>query len=158
MLGIIYGFYLRISENGPYIPDFITNLVAKQSSAVLDSLGYSNNLVPDSVAKGMLIAFDGKKVVNIVEGCNSFSVLILFVAFIVAFAERFGKTSLFLFAGSVLIYCINIVRIVLLTIAIYEYPQYENMLHKIVFPAIIYGVVFILWMLWVQMLKPITIK
>jgi exosortase family protein XrtF len=82
----------------------------------------------------------------------------LFVAFVIAFAEKFKKTVLFLFAGAVLIYIVNIVRIAILTVALYKYPQYEDILHSVVFPGIIYSMVFILWMVWVRMLKPNSIK
>ena len=158
VLGIFYSIYLKLSENGSYFPDYLTNLVAKQSATVLNGLGYSTVLTPDSIDHGMLITINNKYTVNIVEGCNSVSVIILFVAFIIAFAENFKKTLLFLFAGVVLIYVVNIIRIVILTIALYKYPQYENILHSVVFPGIIYSMVFILWMVWVRMLKPTSAK
>ena len=158
VLGIFYSIYLKLSENGSYFPDYLTNLVAKQSATVLNGLGYSTVLTPDSIDLGMLITINNKYTVNIVEGCNSVSVIILFVAFIIAFAENFKKTLLFLFAGVVLIYVVNIIRIVILTIALYKYPQYENILHSVVFPGIIYSMVFILWMVWVRMLKPTSAK
>ncbi|MGO3238755.1 MAG: hypothetical protein ACTIKA_10935 [Psychroflexus halocasei] len=41
-------------------------------------------------------------------------------------------------------------RIALLSIAIFEYPQYTDFLHTTLFPAFIYGVVFILWFVWVR--------
>ena len=154
VLGILYSIYLKSATAEAYFPDYITNLVAKQSAAVLDSFGYSSVLRIDNLEKGMLLTIENKYTVNIVEGCNSISVIILFVAFIIAFAEKFKKTFLFLFAGAVLIYVINILRIAILVIALYKYPEYENILHSIVFPGIIYSMVFILWMIWVRMLKP----
>ena len=149
LMSVLYGLYLKVSENGNYFPDFVTNLVAKQSSAVLDAFGYNSILVPDSIAQGMLLTIDNKYTVNIVEGCNSISVIILFIAFIIAFAEN---------AGVVLIYIVNLLRIAILTVALYKYPQYENLLHSVVFPGIIYSMVFILWMIWVRMLKPNSAK
>tara|TARA_R110000823_G_scaffold311718_2_gene437770 strand:- start:182346 stop:182891 length:546 start_codon:yes stop_codon:yes gene_type:complete len=158
LMSVVYGLYLKASENGSYFPDFITNLVAKQSSAILGAFGYNSILMPDSIDQGMLLTIDSKYTVNIVEGCNSISIIILFVAFIVAFAEDFKKTLLFLFAGVVLIYIVNLLRIAILTVSLYKYPQYENVLHSVVFPGIIYSMVFILWMIWVRMLKPKSAK
>ncbi|MDN3724500.1 exosortase family protein XrtF [Aequorivita sp. SDUM287046] len=154
LLGILYSIYLKLSETGSYFPDLITNLVAKQSAALLDNFGYNSILYKDSLSEGMLLTIDKKYTVNIVEGCNAVSVIILFIAFIIAFAEKFKKTFLFLFAGSVIIYAVNILRIAILTVALYKFPQYESMLHSVVFPGIIYSMVFILWMVWVWMLKP----
>ncbi|SRX54501.1 exosortase family protein XrtF [Aequorivita sp. CIP111184] len=158
VLGILYSVYLKVSENSAYFPDYITNLVAKQSAAVLEGFGYSSVLKPDHLEQGMLLTIENKYTVNIVEGCNAISVIILFVAFIIAFAEKFKKTCMFLFAGSVLIYIVNLLRIAILVIALYNFPEYENILHSVVFPGIIYSMVFILWMIWVWMLKPIAAK
>lgn len=154
LLGAGYALYLKTSVNGRYFPDFITDLVARQSAAVLDAFGHRAILAQDAVVQGMLLTIDGNYTVNIVEGCNSVSVIILFVAFVIAFAENLKKTVLFLFAGAVLIYIVNILRIAILTVALYRYPQYENILHSVVFPGIIYSMVFVLWMVWVRMLNP----
>lgn len=156
LLGIFYSVYLSFSKEGPFTPDYITNLVAKQSAAVLDAFGYGSALAPDQLEDGMLLTIENKYSVIIVEGCNSISVIILFVAFVIAFSEKFKKTFLFLFAGSVLIYIVNILRIAILVVALYKFPEYENILHSVIFPGIIYSMVFILWMVWVRMLKLIT--
>src|SRR5690554_7241579 len=101
----------------------------------------------------MLLIIDNNYAVNIVEGCNAASVIILFVSFIISFAERFKKTFIFLLAGAVLIYVVNIIRIALLAIALYEFPDYQEVLHSVIFPAVIYGMVFILWIVWVRTLN-----
>ena len=89
-------------------------------------------------------------------GCNALSIIILFVSFIIAFAQRFKKTLFYIFAGVVIIYSVNILRITILAIALYNYPEYQHMLHGAVFPGIIYGMVFLLWLIWVQLLIPKT--
>lgn len=156
LLSILYVLYLKASSRTGYFPDFFTNLVARQSGTVLENFGYSSHLKPYKFRGAMLLTIDNKYSVSIVEGCNAINVIILFVSFIIAFAENFKKTLLFLLAGAVLIYVVNILRIVILVVALYKFPEYENVLHSVVFPGIIYGMVFILWMVWVKMLKPQT--
>ena len=78
------------------------------------------------------------------------SVMLLFVSFILAFAQKLKETLLFMFAGLALIYTVNIFRIALLTIGIYKWPQHQEVLHQIIFPMIIYGMVFLLWLLWIR--------
>ncbi|HEX9601553.1 MAG TPA: exosortase family protein XrtF, partial [Mariniflexile sp.] len=56
----------------------------------------------------------------------------------------------YILSGSVLIYTVNLLRIVLLTIGLYHYPYQNDVFHTVVFPAIIYGVVFLLWVFWVN--------
>ena len=90
-----------------------------------------------------------KYLARIIEGCNAISVIILFASFIFAFSAKFKTTFLFILLGSALIFVLNILRIALLTIGLYYYPEYEEFLHNIVFPVVIYGVVFVLWIVWV---------
>lgn len=158
LLSAVYAFYLKAAANSAYFPDFITNLVAKQSSAILETFGVTTVLQPDTLDQGILLTIASEYTVSIVEGCNSISVIILFIAFIIAFAESLKKTLLFLFAGAVIIYIVNLLRIAILVWALYKFPQYEKALHSVVFPGIIYSVVFTLWMLWVRMLKPVTVR
>jgi exosortase family protein XrtF len=153
LLSLLYGLYLKLSQGGDYIPDLVTYLVANQSSAVISGFDYNATIVPHTTDPTMKLIINGDYVARIIEGCNSLSIIILFIAFVVAFAENFKKTLLFVLAGSVLIYAMNIARIVILAIALYHFPEYEKVLHGVVFPGLIYGMVFLLWILWVRMLK-----
>ena len=144
--------YLDKSQDGKYYPDYFTHVVAKQSSELIEWMGYSSKIEPHELEASQKLFVNKEYMVRIVEGCNAASIIILFISFIIAFAEKFKKTLLFLLGGGLLIYIVNLIRIAVLTIMYYEYPQYQEMLHSVVFPAIIYGMVFLLWMLWVKML------
>lgn len=154
LLSFGYSIYLKASEGGFYHPDFVTHLVAKQSTSILLGFGIDAEIVAHKTKPQMVLKINKKYLASIIEGCNSISVIILFVAFIVAFAEKIKKTLLFILAGAVLIYGVNIIRIVILSIALSKYPEHEKILHGVVFPAIIYGMVFLLWMIWVRNLIP----
>lgn len=156
LLSLIYFFYLNASENGNYPPDFVTNLVAKQSSSVLNGLGYEADVIPHEQLPTMKLYLNKKYLAHIIEGCNAVSIIILFIAFVVAFSEKNKKTFIFIFAGTAIIYIVNIARIAIMAIALYKYPQFEEILHTVVFPGIIYGMVFLLWMIWVRTLSPIN--
>lgn len=154
VLSFLYAGYLTISEDTQYQPDFVTNLVAKQSSSIMNGLGYQAEVIPHKNQPSLELFVNGKYLARVVEGCNALSIIILFISFIVAFAQGFKKTMLFILAGIVLIYSVNIIRIAILALALYHYPMQEHILHGVVFPAIIYGMVFLLWVLWVRMLTP----
>lgn len=98
----------------------------------------------------MRLFYHGKFVARIIEGCNAISVIILFAAFVVAFTGKLKHTVFYILGGSVLIHILNIGRIALLCILIYKFPAQENFLHGVLFPLIIYSVVFILWVIWVN--------
>lgn len=153
LLSVLYSLYLKASASGGYFPDYFTNLVARQSAAILEAFGYDTVLFENIARHGVFLTIKDNYTVNIVEGCNSISVIILFASFIIAFAEGFKKTFLFLLVGMVLIYIVNLVRISLLVVALYKYPEYQELLHSVLFPAVIYGMVFLLWIAWVRMLK-----
>lgn len=150
VLGGCYLLYLSQEPSEKYYPEIITHTVAKQSAALITSFGYEAVVYKSLENPSMLLSINGKTIVSIVEGCNAISVIILFTAFIIAFSQKKKPTILYIFAGAVLIYTVNLFRIALLTIGIYHYPQYQDFLHQIAFPAIIYGMVFLLWLLWVK--------
>lgn len=149
-LSISYKFYLDFSDGSKYYPDYLTHLTAQQSELLINSLGYEASVESHPNEPSMKLIINDKFVARVIEGCNSISVIILFVSFILAFADNFKRTTIYLLAGSVLIYSINLIRIVILSIGLYHYPWRKDILHTIIFPLIIYGLVFLLWMLWVR--------
>ena len=149
-LSVVYKIYLNASINSQYYPDYVTNLVAYQSEALLNTIGYDAKVIKHPDEPSMKLLFEGKYIARIIEGCNAISVIILFMAFVIAFSGKLKTTILFLLSGSVLIYVVNLVRIVILAYGLYHYPWRSEILHSVIFPAIIYGIVFLLWMLWVN--------
>ncbi|MCB4807796.1 exosortase family protein XrtF [Tamlana sp. 62-3] len=150
VLSFAYKFYLQFSDGSKFYPDYITNLVSKQTQTILNDLGYATIMQPHPQEPSMKLIFKGKYLARIVEGCNSVSVIILFMSFITAFSGSFKNTFLYTLFGSVLIYIANLLRIVVLSIGLYKYPEHEHVLHTVIFPAIIYGMLFLLWVFWVN--------
>lgn len=149
-LSLAYSFYLNASKGSLYYPDYITNLVANQSKNLLENFGYSTQVIPHPNEPSMKLILEGKYLARVIEGCNGMSIIILFVSFIVAFSGKIKTTVLYLLSGSVLLYVVNLLRIVILSIGLYHYPWRKEELHTVIFPAIIYGMVFLLWMFWVN--------
>ena len=145
-----YNFYLEYSVGSKFYPDYITNLVARQSQSLIETVGYKVEIAPHPNEASMKLIINNKFVARIIEGCNSISVIILFISFIFAYAGKFKTTLFYLFFGSVMIYSVNLIRIVILTIGLYHYPWRREILHTVIFPLIIYGLVFLLWIFWVN--------
>lgn len=150
MLSLSYKVYLESSKDSKYYPDYITSLVAKQSKALLNTFGYQTETVNHPNEPSIKLIIREKYVARAVEGCNSLSVIILFVSFMIAFAGKLKPTFFYILVGSVLIYSVNLIRIVILSIGLYHYPWRREILHTVIFPLIIYGLVFLLWMVWVN--------
>ena len=150
VLTFSYKLYLDTSDGSKYYPDYLTNLVAKQSQSVLQTMGYDATIVKHPNEPSMKLIINKKFVARVVEGCNSVSIIILFISFIIAFAGKFKTTLFYILAGSVLIYAVNLFRIAILSVGLYHYPWRREILHTVIFPLIIYGMVFLLWMFWVN--------
>lgn len=146
---LIYKFYLNQFNVENNVVDGITELVAKQTKNTLLFFGKDCDIKKHEFEASFKIVYFDKYLARIVEGCNAISVIILFASFVFAFSAKFKSTFLFILFGSALIFVLNIFRIALLTIGLYNYPEYEEFLHNIVFPVVIYGVVFVLWIVWV---------
>ncbi|MBT8273614.1 MAG: exosortase family protein XrtF [Bacteroidia bacterium] len=150
ILTMSYKFYLDLSDGSKYYPDYITNLTARQSELIIDSVGYDASIQAHPDEPSMKLIINNKFVARVIEGCNSISVIILFVSFIIAFAGTLKRTAIYILAGSVLIYSVNLIRIAILSIGLFHYPWRREILHTVIFPLIIYGLVFVLWMVWVR--------
>lgn len=151
VLTLVYQYYLTQFDNSIlYQVDGFTQFVANQVQKTVIFFNYESSLMLHDNQASVKLSVNGVYVARIVEGCNALSVIILFVAFVVAFSGKLKQTVLFIIAGSLLIHFLNILRIALLGIALLHYPKQEHLLHGVVFPLIIYGVVFGLWVVWVN--------
>lgn len=158
VLSFSYKLYLDFSDGSQYYPDYLTHLVAEQSQSLLQAFGYNASIAPHPKEPSMKLIINHKYVARVIEGCNSISVIILFISFMIAFAGKFKTTFFYILAGSVLIYVINLIRIVILSIGLYHYPWRREELHTVIFPLIIYGMVFLLWMFWVNRFSTLNKK
>ncbi|NNL17063.1 MAG: exosortase family protein XrtF [Flavobacteriaceae bacterium] len=150
VLAVVYKLYLDYSDGSKYYPDYLTHTVAKQSQEILNTFGYETKIEAHPDEPTMKIIIRDKYVARVVEGCNSISIIILFISFVIAFSGKFKTTLFYLLAGSTLLYVVNLIRIAILSVGLFHYPWRREILHVVIFPAIIYGMVFLLWMFWVN--------
>jgi exosortase family protein XrtF len=150
ILTLIYQTYLNRFDVKNAEVDSFTQLVANQSKTVLSWSDSNSFTMPHLREPSVKLFYKGKYISRIIEGCNALSVIILFISFVIAFTGKFKKTILFIMFGSIIIHILNIGRIALLCVALYHFPQYEHLLHGVIFPLVIYGVVFLLWVIWVN--------
>lgn len=148
---IIYEFYLNQFDNtNLFQVDDFTMLVASQINKTLLFFNYDSSFILHDNQASVKLFLNDVYIARVVEGCNAISVMILFAAFVVAFSGKWIHTVLFIIGGCLLIHVLNVLRIALLCIALHRYPKQEYLLHDIIFPLFIYGVVFGLWVIWVN--------
>ncbi len=148
MLTFLYQRYLNGFEKNKI--DAITRMVSKNTEQVLQVFNNGSSIEESDGHPYMKLFYNQKYVARIVEGCNAISVIVLFISFVVAFSGKLKTTLFFIFGGSLLIYVLNVLRIAALSALIFYFPKQEPFLHGVLFPLYIYGVVFMLWLIWVR--------
>ncbi len=142
-----YQFYLNsFKETGL---DPFSRMIAEQVRLVQNAFGYPTMLYDDIKGEQVWFYVKGDYVTRMVEGCNAVSVMILFVSFIFAFYKGI-KTFIFVVIGLLILYLMNVLRITGLNIVVADHPGYSKMAHDYVFPAVIYGTVVLLWLVWIK--------
>ena len=150
VLTIIYQYYLNQFDIKNNEVDGLTKLVSTQVEHLLLLFNGDAHIELHPSQPCYKFFYNGKYVSRIIEGCNALSVIILFISFVIAFSGKLKNTIYFIISGSIIIHVLNITRIALLMVAFYNFPEANFILHDILFPLVIYGAVFILWIIWVN--------
>lgn len=150
LLTFVYQIYLGQFDVKKNETDSFTKLVAQQTEDVLLFFNADVKTLPNSKEPAVNLYYNQKSIARIIEGCNALSVIILFISFIVAFSGKIKATILYIIGGSILIHILNVFRIALLCVLMFYYPEQQHFLHGVLFPLFIYGVVFVLWIIWVN--------
>lgn len=145
---VLYGIY--ISHYNPKA-DPVSRVVTSQTSACLNLAGENTTYQQHPFKNSVELLQNGNTVLSVFEGCNGLNVMIIFVAFVVAFNGPVSRMLWFIPAGLIVIHLVNLGRIGLLYFVAQEYEQYFYYVHKYFFTAILYLVVFALWAAWVSL-------
>ncbi len=150
LLFIGYSIYLDCSQNTSptFSCDGLTKGVAKHTEFIASWFHMDIQTIQHEAELSMKVLIDDAYIARIVEGCNGAHICILFVAFLFAFKGRLFSFVLFSIFGCLFLYWFNVLRIFLLSILLYKYPEQEVLFHKLLFPTAIYGAVFLLWIWW----------
>lgn len=150
VLTFLYSMYLEPYLSEYKIADPFTAWTTDTAVGLMNFVGFDADSVQVAGEPYKRFWLDGKFASIVNEGCNAISVMIIFVSFIIAFSTSFLQTSIFIFLGLVAMLVTNIIRVALLTYIFRYMPEYSQSAHDYLFPAIIYGMVVILWLIWVN--------
>jgi exosortase family protein XrtF len=149
---IAYGLYV---ESYGERPDVLTEWVTSQTTSVLQWLGDDVRAESSTHSPKVFMKNETGTVLSVFEGCNGINVLIIFVAFVIAFGGRAKAMAWFIPVGILVVHVSNLIRISLLYYVSLYYEQYFYYVHKYFFTAILYLIVFVLWAIWVLKLNAI---
>ncbi len=147
IFSILYNIYLSLQAGQT---DFLSLFVGKILNTIYHSFGINAELIPLQNEAGLKLIINGQYLARIVEGCTAMSVIIMFISFILSFGNASFKAIKFAAVGSVLIFVFNILRILFLSYILYYFPKYQDVAHRVLFPALIYGFVVFLWYIFIK--------
>jgi len=143
---LVYGWWVSTYSPGP---DPFTHVVTKHVSGVLhfwfDVSVYDYADIPTCG-----LVYKSKSVLGVYEGCNGLNTAIIFVAFIIAFGPLNKTTAWFIPLGFLVIHVANLLRITLLFFVALYRPDSLYFIHKYLFTAFLYAIIFALWMWWIR--------
>lgn len=150
ILAIAYNIYLSQyhSENKP---DPYSQAVAKWTVSCMNVAGFESYQQDDETRPWTWIFTEGKRTSYINEGCNAISIMIIFVAFVIAFSTTWKQTTAYILGGLIVIQIMNVLRISLLNYIFAYHSEYGKMAHDYLFPALLYGTIVVLWIVWVKL-------
>lgn len=149
VLMALYNVYLN-QYHKYNLPDPYSIFVADCTVSTLNTAGFDAGSAIDKKNPWVWIRMENLWPSYINEGCNAISVMIIFVAFVLAFSKGWIRTLLFVIGGLLIIQLMNIFRIALLNWIFVYHSEYGKIAHDYLFPAIIYGTVVLLWIVWVK--------
>lgn len=157
-LSTLYGLYISEYDRVRTV-DPATRVVAQHCMVSGELLGYdlqtveNDHLRQESLPEQTYdsLWFDDIYAISIEEGCNGINVMILFVAFVIAFGGLWQNMLWFIPGGLLFIHLANLGRLTLLSLLNVEWGgRAFYFFHKYGFTAVLYLAILILWYFWVM--------
>lgn len=146
---IINDFFVASSG----INDWLNHRVAFDASLFLKTFGYTTGIEPGN--HQFLIDINNKKMVGVGNPCNGLELFVLFAGFIICFPGGAKNKLWFIPLGVLIIHISNLIRAAVLALIQYYHPEYLDFNHHYTFVIIVYGIIFGLWIYWVNKLAVI---
>lgn len=144
-----YFFYELILKTYTRFDQYFIRLIIDTCERILSFLNYKT-FSSKEINDFQVFGIDGSNGVWIGGPCNGITLMFLFAIFIIAYPGNFKHKLWYLPIGIILVYSLNLFRIVSLSLIAYYKPSYLEFNHTYTFTFIAYSFVFSLWMLWVN--------
>lgn len=154
LAAILYGLWFTLYEfllkpNGT-LDHLLTGNITIAICRLLDLVGYNTSYTIARKLGETYIYLDHNPipVIRVGASCNGLELLVLFSIFVICYPGKWKVKIPFLLAGNVAIHLLNILRNFFLSLmSIHRYAYFE-FFHRYVFVFMVYGSIFLLWMLW----------
>ena len=137
---------------------YLTYNTASISAGVLNAFSDHEFRISPFSEQNTYLFKDNIPVVLIEHGCNGLILMVLFAAFIVAFPGPWRTKLWFIPIGIAGIYAINSLRVIGLAVNHMVSKSSFDFNHKYTFTILVYGGIFVFWMIWVNRYSGINAK
>lgn len=148
----IYFFYQWYLLPDGRMDNFLNRVLSVASLESLQLFGIESSLkvVPEKPTDNHYLYLGNRAMVFIGSACNGFLLYVFFGCFILLHAGVWWQKLLFVSAGIVSIFMLNVLRIIALLYTLVIDPNLFEINHHYVFSFIVYGFIFILWRFWLK--------
>jgi exosortase H (IPTLxxWG-CTERM-specific) len=143
-LGLLVIFSILLSQKAieQLFSTPITTFIASQATWILKAIGM------DVYSRGVSISGEGFSV-EILGNCNAIFETTLFLSAIIAFPASLKEKAIGGLLGTIFIYLLNLVRVVVLFLIGVYAPQYFDETHVYISQTIFIVMVAMFWLLWI---------
>lgn len=142
---IVYDMYLAPAGN---VDAWLNHRVAEDGTALLNLFGYNGSTTPG--INQTVMQLDKRDILGVGNSCNGLELFALFTGFILCFPGKMKTKAWFIPAGILIIHLANIIRAAILVLIQKYSPEHLDFNHHYTFTIVVYTVIFLLWMLWVN--------
>jgi len=147
---LIYNLWIHPAETADM---YVIDATIAVSKKILQAFGYVVFTGEERV-----IGVDGTGGLWIGDNCNGIALFALFTGLIIAYPGNWKRKILFIITGILMIQLLNVLRVVCLAILDTHSRTWTEFNHTYTFTVIIYGCIFLLWMLWVNKYSGASLK
>ena len=97
--------------------------------------------------------FENGGYIAIIDGCSGLKASFQFIVIILFFQGPWKHKIWYIPLGLFILFLSNIVRIVGLSLVVFHYNSYFAFAHDYLFRPFFYGMIFLLWIVWVERFK-----
>lgn len=142
---------LWLLQNGR-LDNFLSGSTTYIAVKILQLLGYQASY--QEAFRLFFFYNKGVRLLQMVPACNGQVLYPLYVGFIIATPGLLKDKLKFILGGCVVIYFINVTRVVLLCLVKIHIPSYLAFNHKYTFTVFVYACIFAMWLIWIHYFVP----
>lgn len=160
LLYILWFLFYDVWLRSPHTMKTPDGIVTEQTSALDEWIIKTTTQVSVSVLSvlGNEVFYDGFRTLGIEgsgglwvgDSCNAITLIALFAGLIICLSGIWWHKLIYIFAGSILIWLLNVLRLVFLAIIDTESRVLTEFNHTYTFTLLVYAVIIFLWFFWIK--------